>query len=95
MRPELKIEIRPYWENGTVSFIDYELRGQRIKASPDIPMFCRYDEAFGGLCPFPEMDYLEAGDDRGALCYREKEITSFNSGMRCFGYFPERAVKEH
>lgn len=93
MRPELKIEIRPYWENGTVSFIDYELRGQRIKASPDIPMFCRYDEAFGGLCPFPEMDYLEAGDDRGALCYREKEITSFNSGMRCFGYFPERAVE--
>ncbi len=93
MNLELNIMIRPHWENDTISFIDYELNSPNITISSGEPMICRFDDAFGGLCPFPVMEYLKIEDEKGVLRYEENEIPSFNSGIKCFGYFPERAVE--
>lgn len=63
MRPQLNIKIGPCWKMDSIAHIDYELTYQDVKATSDTPMFCRFDEAFGGLCPFPDMKYLEIQDD--------------------------------
>ena len=74
MRPKLKIVIRPFWKKDTISFIDYELSSPDIKVSPGVPMLCRFDEGFGGLCPFPDMEYLRIEDEKGFLECEEKEM---------------------
>lgn len=93
MGKKLDIRIEPVWQDDSIGYIDYELISSDVKATPDKAMFCRYDEAFGGLCPFPDMENLEIQDEQGIMDYGEKEIPSFNSGIKCFGYFPKREVK--
>ncbi|MDE7185744.1 MAG: hypothetical protein K2O40_15075 [Lachnospiraceae bacterium] len=93
MEKKLDIRIGPVWEKDSIGCIDYELISPDVKATPEKPMLCRYDEAFGGLCPFPDMENLVLQDEQGILDYEEKEIPSFNSGIKCFGYFPKREVK--
>lgn len=93
MKPKLSIMIGPCWKRDSIGYIDYALNCPDVKAAPGKPMLCRYDEAFGGLCPFPDMENLEIQDEQGMLDYEEKEIPSFNSGIKCFGYFPQREVK--
>ena len=74
MRPKLKIVIRPFWKKDTISFIDYELSSPDIKVSTGVPMLCRFDEGFGGFCPFPDMEYLRIEDEKGFLECEEKEM---------------------
>lgn len=90
---ELNVRIHPYWEKDTIGKIAYTFRlegGSGNCAEADKPLLQHADEAFGGLCPFPETKGFRLFDESGPLSFHIQEIPSWYSGMKCFGYFPER-----
>ena len=92
MEHKLNIIIKPVWKTDTIEYIEYDLNYTRMEADFQTPMLCRFDEAFGGLCPFPDMEDLQIKDEKGELEFEEHEIPSFNSGIKSFGYFPKREI---
>jgi hypothetical protein len=62
---DLNITLAPRWECGTVASMDVSVFVSADAVQPDGPALDYAEQAFGGLCPFPEYDRLEIVDDLG------------------------------
>lgn len=89
----LNLLLKPEWKNDTVSsmtiFADFPASG--LPDADGHPELEFPDQAFGGLCPFPEWEYLRVTDDEGDIPFEIADAETLYAAATFKGlYFGRR-----
>lgn len=91
----LNLTLAPRWGNDTV--MDMTIRGafpaSGIPADNAKPALDYSDQAFGGICPFPDYEELTISDDLGEVPWRLAAAPSCYSAAAFKGFYFERPVQ--
>lgn len=91
----LNLTLAPRWGNDTV--MDMTIRGafpaSGIPADNAKPALDYSDQAFGGICPFPDYEELTISDDLGEVPWRLDAAPSCYSAATFKGFYFERPVQ--
>lgn len=91
----LHLTLVPRWENDTVA--DMTIRASfpasGIPTGGDKPALDYPNQAFGGLCPFPDYEKLSITDDLGEVPYRLDDAPSCYGAATFKGFYFERPAQ--
>lgn len=89
----LELNLKPYWENNTVSNMEISATIDAIAVNPQGPALDYAAQAFNNICPFPEYDNLSIEDDLGEIPYELKEAPTEYDMADYLGFYFNRSIE--
>lgn len=93
MNNYLSITLKPHWAQDTVAYMDaYFSCPARMFEKTEGLVLDYSDQAFGGLCPFPDYSDFLLCDEEGAVPYRLDEAPTSYSAATFKGFYTQRPL---